>query len=71
MKGVIDVCAIIRLVEMLYGEEQKLWKQTRKRLKLEVDCTHSSPDVTTRTGENEPFVALCFPTTQTYSSRNH
>ena len=25
MKGVMDVCAIIRLVEMLYGEEQNLW----------------------------------------------
>lgn len=32
MKGVIDVCAIIRLVEMLYGEEQNLKKQTTKDL---------------------------------------
>lgn len=30
MKGVIDVCAIIRLVEMLYGEEQNLRKKEKK-----------------------------------------
>lgn len=52
--------AIWRGVEAMEANKKKIktWK---------VDCTHSSPDVTTRTGENEPFVTLCFPTTQFYS----